>query len=56
MKSFIVTQELSAPAMTVAEPKVNEIEVPQYVYKAVNEKVELAPLFHNGLGFAVPCA
>ena len=46
----------AAPAVTVAEPKVTEVEVPQYVYKAVNEKVELAPLCHNGLGFAVPCA
>merc|ERR1712112_679948 len=46
----------AAPALTVAEPKVTEVEVPQYVYKAVNEKVELAPLCHNGLGFAVPCA
>merc|ERR1739838_9830 len=45
-----------APAVTVAEPTVTEVEVPQYVYKAVNEKVELAPLCHNGLGFAVPCA
>merc|ERR1712061_502330 len=31
----------AAPAVTVAEPKVTEVEVPQYVYKAVNEKVEL---------------
>merc|ERR1739838_846721 len=46
----------AAPAATVAEPTVTEVEVPQYVYKAVNEKVELAPLCHNGLGFAVPCA
>merc|ERR1712072_796702 len=46
----------AAPAVTVAEPKVTEVEVPQYVYKAVEEKVELAPLCHNGLGFAVPCA
>jgi len=46
----------AAPTVTVAEPKVTEVEVPQYVYKAVNEKVELAPLCHNGLGFAVPCA
>merc|ERR1712128_288708 len=45
-----------APAVTVAEPTVTEVEVPQYVYKAVNEKIELAPLCHNGLGFAVPCA
>merc|ERR1712128_159370 len=45
-----------APAVTVAEPTVTEVEVPQYVYKAVNEKVELAPLCHNGRGFAVPCA
>merc|ERR1712186_142239 len=46
----------AAPTVTVGEPKVTEVEVPQYVYKAVNEKVELAPLCHNGLGFAVPCA
>merc|ERR1739838_1113763 len=46
----------AAPAVTVAEPTVTEVEVPQYVYKAVNEKIELAPLCHNGLGFAVPCA
>merc|ERR1712215_445225 len=45
-----------AAAVTVAEPKVTEVEVPQYVYKAVEEKVELAPLCHNGFGFAVPCA
>merc|ERR1712234_76176 len=45
----------AAPTVTVAEPKVTEVEVPQYVYKAVNEKVGLAPLCHNGLGFAVPC-
>merc|ERR1712123_27536 len=46
----------AAPAVTVAVPTVTEVEVPQYVYKAVNEKIELAPLCHNGLGFAVPCA
>merc|ERR1711970_513432 len=46
----------AAPTVTVGEPKVTEVEVPQYVCKAVNEKVELAPLCHNGLGFAVPCA
>merc|ERR1712086_605980 len=46
----------AGPAVTVAEPTVTEVEVPQYVYKAVNEKIELAPLCHNGLGFAVPCA
>merc|ERR1711936_1523728 len=46
----------AAPAVTVAEPKVTEVEVPHYVYKAVNEKVELPPLCHNGWGFAVPCA
>merc|ERR1711973_621136 len=34
----------AAPTVTVGEPKVTEVEVPQYVYKAVNEKVELAPL------------
>merc|ERR1712051_595826 len=46
----------AAPAVTVAEPKVTEVEVPQYVYKAVKEKINLAPLCHNGLGFPVPCA
>merc|ERR1712128_173165 len=46
----------AGPAVTVAEPTVTEVEVPQYVYKAVNEKIELAPLCHNGLGFAVPYA
>merc|ERR1711981_488881 len=46
----------AAPAVTVAEPKVTEVEVPQYVYKAVEEKINLAPLCHNGLGFPVPCA
>merc|ERR1719378_991303 len=34
----------AAPAITVAEPKVTEVEVPQYVYKAVEEKIDLAPL------------
>merc|ERR1711872_132312 len=46
----------AAPAITVAEPKVTEVEVPQYVYKAVEEKIDLAPLCHNGFGFPVPCA
>ena len=46
----------AAPDVTVAEPIVTEVEVPQYVYKAVNGKVGLAHLCHNGLGFAVPCA
>merc|ERR1712083_1067008 len=44
------------PAVTIAEPKVTEVEVPQIVYKPVEEKIELAPLCHNGAGFAVPCA
>merc|ERR1712076_266062 len=44
------------PAVTVAEPKVTEVEVPQIVYKPVEKKIELAPLCHNGNGFAVPCA
>merc|ERR1711915_47531 len=44
------------PAVTVAEPKVTEVEIPQIVYKPVEEKIELAPLCHNGGGFAVPCA
>merc|ERR1711910_117756 len=45
-----------SPAVTVAEPKVTEVETPQIVYKPVEEKIELAPLCHNGGGFAVPCA
>merc|ERR1712026_25038 len=44
------------PAVTVAEPKVTEVEIPQIVYKPVEKKIELAPLCHNGFGFAVPCA
>merc|ERR1719431_839649 len=44
------------PAVKVAEPTVTEVEVPHYVYKPVEEKIELAPLCHNGAGFAVPCA
>merc|ERR1711913_159684 len=44
------------PAVTVAEPKVTEVEIPQIVYKPVEKKIELAPLCHNGAGFAVPCA
>merc|ERR1712168_1736189 len=44
------------PAVTIAEPKVTEVEVPQIVYKPVEKKIELAPLCHNGAGFAVPCA
>merc|ERR1711997_558100 len=44
------------PAVTIAEPKVTEVEVPQIVYKPVEEKIELAPLCRNGAGFAVPCA
>ena len=44
------------PAVTVAEPKVTEVEIPQIVYKPVEEKIELAPLCHNGFGHAVPCA
>merc|ERR1739842_172291 len=44
------------PAVTVAEPKVTEVETPQIVYKPVEKKIELAPLCHNGNGFAVPCA
>merc|ERR1712001_29164 len=43
-------------AVTVAEPKVTEVEIPQIVYKPVEKKIELAPLCHNGAGFAVPCA
>merc|ERR1712020_752028 len=44
------------PAVTVAEPKVTEGEIPQIVYKPVEKKIELAPLCHNGFGHAVPCA
>ena len=44
------------PAVTVAEPKVTEVEIPQIVYKPVEKKIELAPLCFNGNGFAVPCA
>merc|ERR1712045_931033 len=45
-----------SPAVTIAEPKVTEVEIPQIVYKPVEEKIELSPLCHNGAGFAVPCA
>merc|ERR1712087_982971 len=38
------------PAVTVAEPKVTEVEIPQIVYKPVEKKIELAPLCHNGAG------
>merc|ERR1711937_1034134 len=31
-----------------AEAKVTEVEIPQIVYKPVEEKIELAPLCHNG--------
>merc|ERR1712038_1051277 len=44
------------PTVTVAEPKVTEVEIPQIVYKPVEKKIELPPLCHNGAGFAVPCA
>merc|ERR1712045_639972 len=44
------------PAVTVAEPKVTEVEIPQIVYKPVEKKIELSPLCHNGAGFPVPCA
>merc|ERR1712072_1211783 len=39
----------AAPAVTVkaAEPVVTEVEVPQIVYKAVEQKIELAPACHN---------
>merc|ERR1711994_3293 len=30
------------PAVTVAEPKVTEVEIPQIVYKPVEKKIELA--------------
>merc|ERR1712045_900094 len=31
------------------------LDTPPIVYKPVEEKIELAPLCHNGAGFAVPC-
>ena len=43
-------------AVSVTAPKVTEVEVPQIVYKPVEKKIDLAPLCHNGAGFAVPCA
>merc|ERR1712096_1170 len=43
------------PAVTYAEPKVTDVEVPTYVYKPVVEKVNFAPACHNGAGFPVPC-
>ena len=48
----------AAPAVAVkaAEPVVTEVEVPQIVYKAVEQKIELAPACQNAFGFAVPCA
>merc|ERR1712066_73230 len=42
-----------SPAVTVAEPKVTEVEIPQIVYKPVEKKIELAPLCHNGFGLRV---
>ena len=41
--------------VTYAKPVVQEIEVPTPVYKQVVEKVPLAPLCQNHLGYAVPC-
>ena len=46
----------AVPQVKVAEPTTVEVEVPQVVYKAVEQKIELAPACHNGLGFPVPCA
>jgi len=43
------------PHVTYAKPVVQEIEVPTPVYKQVVEKVPLAPLCQNHLGYAVPC-
>merc|ERR1712238_28183 len=43
------------PHVTYAKPVVQEIEVPTPVYKQVIEKVPLAPLCQNHLGYAVPC-
>merc|ERR1719443_1344874 len=47
-----------APAVTVkaAEPVVTEVEVPQLVYKPVEQKIELAPACQNAFGIPVPCA
>merc|ERR1712194_227510 len=42
------------PHVTYAKPVVQEIEVPTPVYKQVVEKVPLAPLCQNHLGYAVP--
>ena len=46
----------AAPVVKLAEPTVTEVEIPQIVYKPVEEKIELAPLCHNGFGAPVPCA
>ena len=48
----------AAPAVTVkaAEPVVTEVEVPQLVYKPVEQKIELAPACQNAFGIPVPCA
>merc|ERR1711872_618977 len=46
----------AVPQVKVAEPTTVEVEVPQVVYKPVEQKIELAPACHNGLGFPVPCA
>ena len=46
---------LQHPLVTVAEPKVHEIEVPTITYKHVVEKVPIQPACQNHLGFAVPC-
>merc|ERR1711923_67854 len=46
----------AVPQVKVAEPTTVEVEVTQVVYKPVEQKIELAPACHNGLGFPVPCA
>ena len=54
--AYPYTTYAAAPVVKVAEPTVTEVEVPQIVYKAVEQKVELAPACHNGFGWPVPCA
>ena len=46
----------SQPIVKTTEPVVTEVEVPQIVYKAVEQKIELAPACNNAFGYPVPCA
>merc|ERR1719431_1201392 len=46
----------AAAPVKAAEPVVTEVEVPQIVYKPVEQKIELAPACHNAFGWPVPCA